>query len=117
MGEIMEQLPPGAHFQAAVQTLIHKYDLPGLWYLDLWPVACGQLIITDPDVALHVTVTQNHPKHEAEKWAVDPLIGSENIVTSEGPLWKSLHKMISPAFSVQNITTMRPAVCKYNASF
>jgi cytochrome P450 len=115
MGEIMAQLPPGAHIQAAVQTMVDKYDLPGLWYLDLWPVVCGQVIITDPDVALHITVTRNHPKHEAEKWAVDPLIGSENIVTSEGHLWKYLHKMLSPAFAVQHISNMRPAVRQYTS--
>jgi cytochrome P450 len=43
---------------------------------------------------------------------VDPLIGADNIVTSEGQLWKYLHKMLSPAFAVQHISNMRPSVCK-----
>jgi cytochrome P450 len=41
---------------------------------------------------------------------MDPLIGTSNIVTSDGPRWKHLHKMLSPAFSVQHISSMRPAV-------
>jgi cytochrome P450 len=126
MGDTMGVLPHDSHYQSVVTTIAHKYNMPGVFYLDLWPAGCGQVIVTDPDVALHLTVTKNHPKHEAEKWfcellmedqkqhanefAVDPLIGTNNIVTIEGPLWKYLHKMLSPAFSVQHISNMRPAV-------
>jgi cytochrome P450 len=80
--------------------------------LDLWPAGCGQVIVIDPDTAMHMTVTKNHPKHEAEGWFIDPLIGVDNIVTSEGNLWKYLHKMLSPAFAVQHITNMRPDIAE-----
>jgi cytochrome P450 len=126
MGETMGALPNEVHYQVAVATIAKKYNMPRVFYLDLWPAGCGQVVITDPDVALHVTVTNNHPKHEAEKWfskfswislevqsnkpIVDPLIGAGNIVTIDGPRWKYLHKMLSPAFSVQHISNMRPAV-------
>jgi cytochrome P450 len=126
MGETMGRLPHDVHYQVAVTSIAKKYNLPRVFYLDLWPAGCGQVVVTDPDVALHVTVTNNHPKHEAEKWfsefscllskiqsnepIVDPLIGAGNIVTIEGPRWKYLHKMLSPAFSIQHISNMRPAV-------
>lgn len=90
MGETMESLPHDVHYQCAATTIANKYNLPGVFYLDLWPAACGQVVVTDPDVALHMTVTKNHPKHEAEKWFVDPLIGAGNIVTTEGAEWKYL---------------------------
>lgn len=67
----MAGLPTDVHYQSAVTTIAHKYDLPGVFYLDLWPASCGQVVVIDPDVALHMTVTKNHPKHEAEKWFVD----------------------------------------------
>ncbi|KAH7061619.1 cytochrome P450 [Paraphoma chrysanthemicola] len=86
--------------------------MPGVFYLDLWPAGCGQVVVVDPDVALHMTVTKNHPKHEAEKWFVDPLIGAGNIVTTDGPRWKYLHKMLSPAFAIQHISNMRPAIAE-----
>ena len=111
MGETMALLPSDSHYQAAINTIAHKYNLSGVFYIDLWPAACGQLIVIDPDVALHMTVTRNHPKHEAEKWFIDPLIGSNNIVTTEDSQWKYLHKMLSPAFSIQHISNMRAAVC------
>lgn len=110
MGEALAPLPRNSHYQAAIFSIAQKYNLNGIFYLDLWPAACGQVIVLDPDVALHMTVTQNHPKHEAEKWFVDPLIGKNNIVTAEGTLWKYLHKMLAPAFAIQHINNMRPAV-------
>jgi hypothetical protein len=41
-----------------------KYKLPGVWYLDLWPLGPRQVIITEPDLANYVTVHKNHPKHD-----------------------------------------------------
>jgi cytochrome P450 len=110
MGETMALLPHECHYQTAVTTMANKYNLPGVFYLDLWPASCGQVVILDPDVAVHMTVTKSHPKHAGEKIFIDPLIGADNIVTSNGPRWKYLHKMLTPAFSIQHISNMRPAV-------
>ena len=84
--------------------------MPGVFYLDLWPVAWGQVVVTDPDCGLYVTVLRNHPKHIAEAQVIDPLIGNGNIVSANGQLWKALHKMLSPAFSITHITNLRPMV-------
>lgn len=84
--------------------------MPEVFYLDLWPISVGQCVVVNPDVALHVTVVRNHPKHDAEKMFLDPLIGTGNIVTANGPRWKYLHKMLSPAFSIMHISNMRPMV-------
>lgn len=110
MGEAFALLPSHGHFQAAITTIAQKYDMPGIFYLDLWPASWSQLIVTDPDVALHMTVTRNHPKHEIEAYYADPLIGPGNMLTSEGPRWKHLHKMLSPAFSITHVSNLRPMV-------
>jgi cytochrome P450 len=57
-----------------------------------------------------MTVARNHPKHEAEGLILDPIVGSRNIVSANGPLWKHLHKMLAPAFAISHITNMRPMV-------
>jgi cytochrome P450 len=49
-------------------------------------------------------------KELSDQQIVDPLIGTDNIVTSDGQLWKYLHKMLSPAFATQHIANMRPMV-------
>jgi len=84
--------------------------MPGVFYLDLWPITWGQVVVTDPDCALHMTAIRNHPKHIAEAHIIDPLIGKGNIVTANGQRWKELHKMLSPAFSITHITNLRPMV-------
>lgn len=106
----MRELPPNVHYQAAVTSIAHKHNLDGVFYLDLWPATWSQMVVVDPELAHYMTVTKNHPKHEAEAIFMDPLIGVGNIVSSNGPEWKHLHKMLSPAFSVQNVTNIRPAV-------
>lgn len=110
MGETMSSLPSEVHYQAAVTTIARKYNMPRVFYLDLWPVSCGQVVVSDPDVALNMTSTSNHAKHEIEKQYIDPLIGAGNIVTTNGPRWKHLHKMLSPAFSITHISNLRPMI-------
>lgn len=103
-------LPSDGHYQAVATTIARKYNLPGLFYLDLWPVTWGQIVVTDPDLALDLTVVRNHPKHEGIGNMINPIIGESNIVSIDGPRWKYLHKMVSPAFSISHITAMRPMV-------
>jgi cytochrome P450 len=112
MGETFAAFPKDCHVQVVVTTMTQKYNLPGVFYLDLWPVAPSICVITDPDVALHLTVTRNHEKHEEEIRAIDPMIGKGNIVTSEGARWKMLHKMLAPAFSIMHVTNQRPMVAE-----
>jgi cytochrome P450 len=57
-----------------------------------------------------MTVVRNHPKHEAERLIIDPIVGNRNIISANGPLWKHLHKMLGPAFAISNITNMRPMI-------
>ncbi|KAF2627826.1 cytochrome P450, partial [Macroventuria anomochaeta] len=112
MGETLALLPKDCHVQVAVTTMSQKYKLPGIFYLDLWPVAPSICVVTDPDVALHMTVTRNHEKHAEENRAVDPMIGKGNIVTAEGARWKKMHKMLAPAFAIMHVTNQRPMVAE-----
>lgn len=108
----MSLLPKNIHWQVAMTTISQKYDLPGLWYLDLWPIGPCQIVVTDPDVAFYLTVTRNHEKHIRLAQAVDPLIGEGNIVSAEGTQWKRMHKMLAPAFAITQVTNMRPMIAE-----
>ena len=90
--------------------MTHLHNLPGIFYLDLWPLAPSICVVTDPDVAQHMTVQCNHEKHSEEARMVDPLIGAGNIVTSGGEQWKKMHKMLAPAFAISRVTELRPMV-------
>jgi cytochrome P450 len=112
MGEIFALFPSNPHFQVCITTLSKKYDLPGLWYLDLWPLGPQQIIITDPDLALYMTVIKNHPKHPIEAVFIDPVVGANNIVATSGPKWKTIHNMLAPAFAIANIKNMVPMIAE-----
>ncbi|EDU50594.1 cytochrome P450 3A30 [Pyrenophora tritici-repentis] len=110
LGEAYAALPSNSHYHAAVTSIANKYNMPGVFYLDIWPISWGQVVVTDPDCALHMTAVRNHPKHIAETLATEPLIGDANIVGSNGQRWRELHKMLSPAFSISHVTNLRPMV-------
>ena len=88
-----------------------------MWYLDLWPLGPPQLVITDPDMALHLTAIENTPKHPIERMFVEPVVGVDNIVTTEGPYWKYLHKLLAPAFAKQYIRKMVPSISEEAMTF
>ncbi len=83
-GETVSRLPSDCHWEVPVTTMSQKYHLPGLFSLDVWPVGPSEVVVTNPDVAFHMTVTRNHEKHVAESWAVDQMMSRGNIDTAEG---------------------------------
>ncbi|KAF2467469.1 cytochrome P450 3A30 [Lindgomyces ingoldianus] len=106
MGEITSLFPSNCHVQVYITTISRKYKLPGLWYLDLWPLGPTFLVITDPDLALYITVQKNHPKHPVEQEFIAPIVGENNIVAAEGPAWKYLHNMLAPPFAISAVRNL-----------
>lgn len=106
MGEMIALFPSSPHLQLITTTLSQKYNLPSIWYLDLWPLGPQLIVVTDPDLAMYMTAIKNHPKHSLEAIFVDPVVGKRNIVTVNGPLWKTLHNMLAPAFSTAHVKNM-----------
>jgi len=77
----MALLPKDTHYQWVVIAIAHRYNMPRVFYLDLWPVSWGQVIVSDPDLAMHVTGTKNFPKHEAEKWEIPGRVWPNHVLT------------------------------------
>lgn len=103
---VLAEFPEDTHQQVAITTMQQRYKLPGAWYLDLWPVSASQFIITDPDLATHVTVTRSHPKHPAEAAFVVPIAGKQNLVSANGAEWKAMHRVHGPAFAMAHVKGM-----------
>ncbi|KAF2495414.1 cytochrome P450 3A30 [Lophium mytilinum] len=109
MGEMTAMFPSNMHPHAFVTTMSQKYDLPGAFYVDLWPITEPWLVITDPDTAQY-TVLKGYPKHRAVADTLAPLVGSGNIAEVNGEEWRVLHRMISPAFNSAHIKNMSAMV-------
>lgn len=106
MGEIAATMPPACHPQVYLTAIAQKYNMPGAFYVDLWPVADPQLVVTDPDAAMQlltVTPTLKHP--EIGKY-MDPVIGRNNIVAVNGEPWKTAHRMLGSGFSPSFVKPM-----------
>ncbi|KAF1975704.1 cytochrome P450 [Bimuria novae-zelandiae CBS 107.79] len=95
VGDTMARFPPDTHWQIIYTAIAQKYDLPGAWYLDLWPAGPPHLIVTDPDLAHQFTVLKNLPKHP---------VG--NLAGANGAAWKAAHNMVAPAFSTSHQRNM-----------
>lgn len=86
--------------------LAQKYDLPEMFYIDLWPAGPGFLVAASPEAAAEVAQIRSLGKHAVIEDVLAPLVGSDSIPSLNGPAWKSVHRLISPAFRPANVRTI-----------
>jgi cytochrome P450 len=87
--------------------LVHqKYDLPEIWYLDLWPFAPHWMVLASPDAATEVVQTRNFPKHPETNVFMEPMVGRDAIPGINGALWKEVYHMLAPAFKPATVRQM-----------
>ncbi|KAI9162738.1 Cytochrome P450 monooxygenase ptmG [Paramyrothecium foliicola] len=103
MGEVASQVPSNCHPLVYITEIARRYDLKGIWYLDLWPIGPAQVILTEPELMDQVQVFNVRNKHHMGEKLMAPLVGKDNIATANGPAWKWAHKAIAPAFSWSHI--------------
>jgi len=114
MGEVAAEFPQNMHPQAYYTTLARRYNLEGIWYLDLWPIGPSFVILSDPELLEAVTTVKPLGQHQASADFIDPLMGKGIIATVNGPAWKSLHRAMTPAFSwshIKSLTTLITDEC------
>lgn len=71
VGETIALFPENSQYQIWCTTLAQRYNLPGLFYLDLWPLGPTQVVVIDPNLADHFVSPNMYPKHAMEKLALD----------------------------------------------
>lgn len=94
-----------------------KYDLPPVFYLDLWPMANPLMMVNDPDVAHQITQAKSLPKHPVNAKVLRPLTGSHSVVTAEGAEWKMLRSILNPGFAPQYLSTLVPLLVRHVSVF
>ena len=106
MGEVASTLPPNMHPQHYITAITQKYNLKGIFYLDLWPIAPSQVILTDPDLMNKVTVTRAMRVHSYADDFLAPIVGRNVIATSNGSVWKKTHNAMAPAFTWSHVKNL-----------
>jgi len=110
MGEVSSTMPPNMHPQAYITAIAQKYNLKGIFYLDLWPAADSMVVLTDPDLMNKVTVVKSLSVHTMAEAFLSPIVGRNVIATSNGAVWKKTHNAMAPAFSWSNIRSLTGVV-------
>ncbi|KAH8195130.1 hypothetical protein TruAng_010713 [Truncatella angustata] len=106
MGDIAGQFPPNCHPQVYYTALAQKYDLKGLFYLDLWPIADPQILLIEPDLMDQVQVQRVYEQHPMAEALMSNIVGPNVIATANGPIWKKLHTAMAPSFLLSHVRTL-----------
>ena len=113
----MRELPPSCHYQQLMTYIGQKYDMPAVFYLDMWPVSYPVTIIQDPEVAAQITQTRSLRKHVVNRQYTSRLTGHSSIVFVEGAEWKMIRSIVNPGFSPQYIASLTSVLSKHIARF
>lgn len=113
MADITSLFPPDTHPQIFYTELARRYSLPGIWYLDFWPLGPAMVVVTAPEAALQVTTTRPFPVHPIQDRFLSLLLGPKVINTVSGPLWKQLHHVMAPSFSAANSRFLLPQAARH----
>lgn len=73
--------------------------MPGVWYLDLWPIVPPQLIVTSAELSREILTGQPYPIHDKVEEFMSTVIGPNTIVATNGNLWRALHHIMAPSFT------------------
>lgn len=111
VGDIYSSIPPDAHPLYLPDQLRRKYPNMGpVFYVDMWPFA-QPFLFTD-STATASQLMQEHPQMKADdiRRFMYPLTKLNDLVSSEGQLWKDWRNALSPAFSANNLISLLPQI-------
>lgn len=87
-----------------------KFNLGSVFFVDVWPVGYDPFIaVMDPAVCQQVS-DYNAQKHHSIQSFLIPLLGHDDMVSSNGESWKRWRTMFNPGFSSQHLTTLVPGI-------
>jgi cytochrome P450 len=112
-GEVVQSLPKNAHIQQAMTTLQRLHKLPGIFYVDTWPLGPPLLVVTEPSVAAQVTQKRSLPRHALVKDVLRGLTGPRSIFNVNGAEWKSLRSIFNPGFASTHLMTLVPGIADH----
>jgi hypothetical protein len=114
--EVLKLFPHNTAPAAYYTEIAQRYQLKGLFYLDLWPFAPSQLVLISPDTAALVTTVENYPVHHVATGFISALIGKTMLAALNGPPWKAMHNTIAPAFRPSTLKLMVPVITDQTVS-
>ncbi|KAM0259966.1 hypothetical protein ACHAQJ_003059 [Trichoderma viride] len=99
IGKTLQKLPPGTHMQSAITQIKSEYNLPDVFYIDLWPLGPVFLFCTAPDACAIPTTQNTFEMPEVVTQFFKNNIGPGFIEATNGALWKHLHQTLAPGLT------------------
>ncbi|KXX75066.1 putative sterigmatocystin biosynthesis P450 monooxygenase stcS [Madurella mycetomatis] len=99
MGEYMDKVAPGNYLQAAIAQMKQDFDLPDVFYLDLWPFGPEFIVCSSADAAALPTTATPFPQSSVVEQFFAGTLGPSFIESTNGALWKELHQMLAPGLT------------------
>lgn len=99
LGEYAAKVPHGTGLQILITQMIQDFNLPQVWYLDLWPFGPEFIVLGSPDATAFPTTTNTMSQARVVHDYYQDNIGVGFIEVSNNPLWKELHKMMAPGLT------------------
>ena len=112
MDEYMQKLRPDAYIHAALTQMKLDYDLPDVFYLDLWPLGPRMLICTTPDACAISTTINVFEIPSLVARTFEGNIGSSFIEATNGAVWKHLHQMLAPGLTPSAVNRYSHSIVK-----
>ena len=108
---LMSKLPSDCHpHYLATEIRRTMPELGPLFYLDMWPFGPQILIVSSPNAAFQITQKHSLPKYNALRRFLYPLTHGYDLLTMEGPKWKSWRAVFNPGFSAGHLMTLVPGL-------
>ncbi|KAH6640378.1 cytochrome P450 [Chaetomium tenue] len=98
VGEYAKKMP-GTYIQAPWTEIKRDFNLPDVFYMDLWPFGPEFVVCSGPDAAAALTTVAAFPQADMVREFFTPTVGTGFIETTDGPLWKELHQMLAPGLT------------------
>lgn len=87
-----------------------KFNLGSAFFVDVSPFGYDPFIaVMDPAVCQQVS-DYNAKKHRSMQSFLVPLLGRDDMVSTNGELWKRWRTMFNPGFSTQHLMTLVPGI-------
>lgn len=93
----------GDYMQGPWTEMIQDFKLPDVFYLDMWPFGPEFIICAGAEAAAIPTTVNAFPQSDIVSNVLGPVTGENFIETTNGPLWKELHRMIAPGLTPGSI--------------
>ena len=100
VGEYAAKLPADSGTTPPAFTQMKQdFNLPEVWYLDLWPFGPEFVVLSSPEAAAFATTANAMGQADIVIDFLDGIAGKGFIEASNGAQWKELHKIMMPSLT------------------